>query len=284
MDEKDIGLIPPWEFPKHLHYDIQPTIEPYTVCLLYLTGENGTPMQCGCGTLVRYRDRHGILTAAHVMQQLQSKDEIALVLGSRKGLHRVRTDHVQFVFGDGYNEEASEPDIGIIRLSPHTVSIIAGYLSFVNLEVHKQQIESNYYPENLGVWVLMGFPKEFNQKAEYNEATSTHSMDIYALATIISEPIPRKSDVDNYDYYHAKVNIDETVTDISWHPSSFEGFSGGGIWQVIIEGADTGEFKVGRRIFSGVIYWQTDFENGSRDIKCHGRSSIYNMILPKLLE
>ena len=83
------------------------------------------------------------------------------------------------------------------------------------------------------------------------------------------EIIPKKEFFD----YEAKYNENYEG------PQSYKGYSGGGLWQLIIDKSKDGVFQIKERILSGVIFYQSPITGIIRSIKCHGRHSIYNVAI-----
>lgn len=64
-------------------------------------------------------------------------------------------------------------------------------------------------------------------------------------------------------------------------PGSFEGYSGGGLWQMVYAERD-GEFEIKDALLSGVVFYQSALTNESRTIYCHGRRSVYEIAFEAL--
>ena len=80
---------------------------------------------------------------------------------------------------------------------------------------------------------------------------------------------------EDFDYLEFEVRYGG----ITEPPESFGGFSGGGLWQVLLRRTATGELEVTERLLSGVTFYQFGCTNGRRLIKCHGRHSIYKQAI-----
>lgn len=88
---------------------------------------------------------------------------------------------------------------------------------------------------------------------------------------------------DDFDYA-----VIEAVYDDSYDgPQSLAGYSGGGLWQLIIKHVE-GVPTVTDRLLMGVDFYQTDktVHGGkpSREIICHGRESIYRTLIDQVYE
>ena len=83
--------------------------------------------------------------------------------------------------------------------------------------------------------------------------------------------------VGNYDYVEMPV-IPIRNPDV---PTSFEGMSGGGLWQIPLRRNAQGAIDYDRPLLSGVIFYQYD-ENPERHLKCHFRRSVYGPVLDSM--
>jgi hypothetical protein len=60
-------------------------------------------------------------------------------------------------------------------------------------------------------------------------------------------------------------------------PREFTGVSGGGFWDVLIYGTDSGEINWSLRLM-GLACWQLDIINGMRGVRCLGAKSIRRLV------
>ena len=72
---------------------------------------------------------------------------------------------------------------------------------------------------------------------------------------------------DGFDYLEFAV---DSGTKHYEGPTSFKGFSGGGLWHIL---ADKNP------VLSGVAFWQSPLDGDKRIVKCHGRKSIYQRVI-----
>ena len=57
-------------------------------------------------------------------------------------------------------------------------------------------------------------------------------------------------------------------------PLSFEGMSGGGLWQIQLTNEAAG-IEAGELLLSGVVFYQEALSNNRRNVICHYRNSVY---------
>ena len=74
----------------------------------------------------------------------------------------------------------------------------------------------------------------------------------------------------DYDYLHFEAKYGGLYEG----PQSYEGFSGGGLWQIQFTDQD-GQLQISDSLLSGVAFYQSEIVAELRTIYCHGRKSIY---------
>ena len=168
------------ELPESLKYEIQRQLQPTMTCLTIPERGQGKPLQCGSGTLVRYRQEYGILTAAHVVDRLRKEPIIQLLIPVGQGFVPLKNEVAEFLVCEGAVFAESGPDIGFIRLPPYTVGILKSCLSFVNLETHKQKIANDCISIDHGVWVETGFPESLGDmcRKRFRHVTASYQIRI----------------------------------------------------------------------------------------------------------
>ena len=83
---------------------------------------------------------------------------------------------------------------------------------------------------------------------------------------------PRSQSRGEHDYYDFEV-----ITEREGMPKSFGGFSGGGLWRVLVYHSPlTDKIDWAQRL-KGVIFWQSPLVEGKRMIRCHGPKSILSL-------
>jgi len=149
-------------------------------------------------------------------------------------------------------------------LPPSKVATIkAGQGVFYNLDKRRDAALANEPDINMGLWVLMGAP------AASAELTPTHAaLEFMGGFTTVHEVHTR----DGFDYLD--VGADLSIPDV---PPTFGGVSGGGLWQVLMKRATTGEFSWEHKGLNleGLAFYEFPPADGRRIIRCHGRRTIY---------
>jgi hypothetical protein len=125
----------------------------------------------GSGTLVKVDGKHGILTAAHVLDQIWKSERFALVLPGFPSGHphtllfeTASLKKVQ-VSRPMHLDVSEPPDLALVELPPHQVGNISARKSFYNISKHQNEALSAPPECRLGFWVMSGFASEWTADA-----------------------------------------------------------------------------------------------------------------------
>jgi len=250
----------------------------YTVGLIFIhEGRPSNPARfVGSGTLVQIDDVYGVLTANHVLDELQYSGQIGLVLPLPGQAHRYEIDasHLTKMSIASCQTDADGPDLGLVILPRSNVGEISAFASFYNLSFKRDMHVDNPITTKAGIWVLCGFPGEYlsqdNPTSSFQHVLSCCCL--CGLGTVTNEYSAAE-----YDYLDIVVNYKNDL------PSSFCGLSGGGVWQVLLENSSDGSTVEKDTVFSGVAFYQSEVANNERVIKCHGRRSVYKSVYDYVL-
>jgi hypothetical protein len=166
--------------------------------------------------------------------------------------------------------DSEGPDLGAIILDPSIAGTIAAKKTFYNLELRRKQMLLQ--PPHLrdGFWFVNGFIHEKTIEEPGREGYERVKR-FYNLSGAggPEEPISKG----NHDYFAFPVSHGGR----SVAPNSFEGMSGGGLWQVPLMRNDQGEIVHKPPLLSGVVFYQVPTTNTDYGVKCHGRQSVYKV-------
>jgi hypothetical protein len=231
----------------------------------------------GSGTLVSSGRRHAILTADHVLDVLPNRGEIGLVLPSRRGpqLHRATLDmsiaRKRTIGRASYDENG--PDIGLVLLAPADVSWLSSMKTFYNLDKRRESMLAAPRPIELGGWFLSGMIGESTSELSPEHGFArVKAFRGFTGAGVVAAERRREG----FDYLEFQAKYDAAYEG----PRSFEGVSGGGLWQAVFEERE-GAICVSKVLLSGVAFFQSSIQNDVRTISCHGRQSIYDVVVGK---
>ncbi len=157
----------------------------------------------------------------------------------------------------GWNEWG--PDIAFLRIPSEFVGGITAFQVFEDLKKPPKLLGV----ESLECWVAMGTPEELGT------FTPTHA-EVQINGDFVD---PRSQSHGEHDYYDFEVD-----TQREGMPKSFGGFSGGGLWRVLVYYSPlTGKVDWAQRL-KGVSFWQSPIVEGRRMIRCHGPASILALV------
>lgn len=236
----------------------------------------------GSGTLIQVNENYGILTATHVTKELLSSDKFRIGL-SGSGFSDILPLEMQYlspinidVNGTLFGVEV--PDISFITLPDNIVGTIKAKKSFYNfLNKQPSHLLDNEFDLS-ETFILFGTPDEFTKEKIDNEKFIIIKQyeSLCGFAKII--------DYFNYNEFDF-IKITGIYKNES-APESFGGFSGGGLWSLIVNIKGDKDISIEDIFLVGVPFFQTSKENNERYLICHGPHSLYkqlaNIILKKV--
>jgi len=261
------------DIPEHIHAALLGIFQHYMICLFSIDVEKRNVTALGSGTLVQSGEEYGILTAAHVVDALRKNDQTAIFLQNGKGPLVFNRDTLEYLVCENASYSEEGPDIGLIRLPPAKVGSIDAIKSFVNLDRQVEKFNEETPKPYHGVWCGTGFPEVWGDQQMEGELLRMKVFGFIGVGTA-----DRFEAVNGHDYIWAGADL----CDEGSLPNDYRGMSGGGLWQVTLNHKDN-EISIRDQYFSGVIYYQTDIEGNERFLKCHGRKSIYEYVVPTLI-
>lgn len=226
----------------------------------------------GTGTLITINGVSGIITAGHVIKELEKFEIWALSsFNSANGHSRMyhftkkHGDHIRL--GDDY-ENTDGPDIGFIQLPYDIASQPSNEMMFLNISSRFNEARSrSTTPKELNIHAIAGVIGESSSIVEkVDGSTQVETKMIVAPAQVINT-----TERVDMDYYQVRIGQFEGGE----RPSSYEGMSGGPLF------ATRENASMSERMLIGVMYRQSPMDaNGDRTISCHGLKSIYENMCP----
>jgi hypothetical protein len=263
-----------------------PTLSNYSVGFVLPTAANGLldAGLGGSGTLVTIDNVLGILTARHVIDVLMNSEHVGLVLpASGKELHNLsfrseECSHVSLALGSGLE---SGPDLGVFIPPPNVLATLQAKKSFYNMSKRRTRMLEKSAPLEHGLWVLSGFAGEWtgDGNAEQGFAKVKFFKGMHAEGRVQRECVSG-----DFDYL-----IFEALYNQNYQgPECYGGFSGGGLWQLLVKPSGD-KFEISDRLLSGVAFYQSAKKQDravgtTREIKCHGRRSLYGTMIDSVRE
>lgn len=251
-------------------------LQHFAIGFVKVEGDEDDALLGGSGTLVTFSNRNAILTADHVLEALPKKGELGLILpeaGSSPRLHRIifQADNLLKVRIARASKNHKGPDLGLLLLNDLDAShLINNNKIFYNLEKRRERMLSIPPALDSGPWFLVGMGAEWTQDSPpergFTRVKVFRGISGGGVVTCERQDGP-------YDYLDFETKYNAAYEG----PASFQGFSGGGLWQVQLNERD-GQVEVAEVLLSGVAFYQSALVGDVRTIFCHGRRSIYEHI------
>lgn len=231
----------------------------------------------GSGTLVQVHDRFGILTADHVLQNLTGT-QVGVILPSLgpEAPHRIliHMGNAQKLHIGPATRTASGPDLGVCILHANDVARLETWSVFYNLSKRRERVLQNPRDLNAGGWFLCGAPDEWTTETKPVRAfTKINTFRGFCGAAVVTT----ERVASEFDY----LDVDIAPNGRYEGPSNYQGVSGGGLWQVVLEERE-GQIRIVEYLLSGVAFYQLFENNLPCTIVCHGRRSIYESLFRKM--
>jgi hypothetical protein len=255
------------DMPEYLLQRITGVLHAYSTALIRLhIDENGKEqhLHIGAGTFVSIGDIDGLLTATHVVEKLESRSVLGLLMAREGEIHsyKVPMSSLSITSIGARISDQNGPDLSLIVFAnSENVSTIKASKSFFPL-----LNEDTVVPEtNQGIWFTCGTPEEY--VTEENNPSGKGR--VLTLHNICGGGGPdREYMINDLDYYEFPIDVQTGV------PKNFSGMSGGAVWQVTIKKNADGTLAPVKYYFSGVIYYENYREDGIRILRSHGRKTI----------
>lgn len=221
---------------------------------------------CGSGTLVRIAGCAYVLTADHVIEQIQKFDSI--LIGPTQAPPTPRMDAAEVVRHAirpfQRREAAWGPDLALIPIPEPIARALEGdsRISRVVSAVRRPPLRSL----STGYVILMGSPDE----------TNTLAGDVATIAaTALLGLIPKRRSCGGFDYFDIETLYGRGMRT----PRSFGGVSGGGLWHVPVVRHRGRHYSAGPPQLIGVAFYQGPVSGNTRIVRAHGITSIYARLL-----
>jgi hypothetical protein len=241
------------------------------VGVLKLSDNNQRADVAGSGTFVQLAKVKGIVTAAHVITNLPKTGLIGLVRSPTResALQNLRFD-VTHTNGEllSYENEGDVPDIGFLSLPDHTVAIIEAQGGvFYNLEKPRTFSPSSPSNKMTEAYALVGVVDEWSEETPGTQPKTKKKV---VGGLLGAAQITRRFKENETDLVEVTVDYSSS----SRVPESYEGVSGGALWELHIELNGQTIVNVVKRL-SGVAFRQSD---DHAFVVCNGSPSIETLI------
>ena len=266
--------------PSHVPDDVQEAITAdlldYFVALIgeRPSGEDVPPVApMGSGTLVRIEERHFILTAQHVWEDLSPWTRVGLTITPKEshfsipradfGVLDLRPDSVPW-----------GPDLALLEIPRDRLGWIEANKPFLNLARQRNLIESPIDPRR-DHWAFVGMVGAWTDpKAGTEHGSVEVEAEARAFFTALAQP-NRRGEFDYYD-----LSADPRLSNVPRREgiSTFKGMSGGGVWRVpLVKDARGRIHWNGERDLRGVAFFEEPTGEDQMIVRCHAEKSIYEV-------
>lgn len=244
----------------------------------------------GSGTFISWNGNFGVLTAEHVTNNPDSAkhtfrfspdstQHMNLTVAPHRHNLKFEVRHLRNItLGKRCSDEYG-PDLSVIVLPESSqLSAIKAIKSFWSLTIRtKEKLDTAL--ENRGATAIAGHAEE-EQVVTLGPRPRTASRAVPGFTGRTTQT--KYFERDGFDY--VEVGTDKGPgTDT---PNSFGGVSGGGLWRIQLRRLQQNGKIVIRPApyLLGVFFWQNAEQYGCRTLRAHGPKTIYESLLPKLLE
>jgi hypothetical protein len=266
-------VVPITELPQSFFEAVAQDLQEFGVGFLRIedTRDGQDAVLLGSGTLVKAAGKHAILTAHHVLEVLPRTGRLGLILAPTVHQHTIDTTGLIYKEIARGSVDQDGPDLGAVILSPQIAAAIAARKIFYNLDLRREKLLSNPPERDYGVWFVNGFVAEGTRHEPGRDQYT--AIKAFFNLTGAGGPDTEATEVGDYDYYAFPV----TYGAQSVAPRSFQGMSGGGLWQVPISKDEQGVWRHKTPWLSGVVFYQEETQANHGAVKCHGRRSVYKV-------
>jgi hypothetical protein len=259
-----MNQIPLTELSADLLAEMRERVWLYTASVFSVDGS--TPHYAGTATCVRQGASEYILTAGHVWRELRG-ERFALSLEADRLLVPIEKSLVEPTVMAANKFGEWGPDLALIRLPSVVARDLGQVKAFYNIDKRKALMGDRPAYDH-GVWAVVGAPEEQSLFGK-DEAVLT----ICLFASVVASAQTR----DGFDY----VDLSYFHEDRPDLPRSYGGISGGGLWQLPIARSESGDVVWNDHVnLEGVAFYQKAISPFEGVIRCHGRWSVYDRLLP----
>jgi len=258
----DITGISLRDIPSELLEEVREKIWLYTVSVFAVKGAR--PAYRGTATCVAGSGNAYLLTAAHVWRALGG-DRFALSLQDDQLLFPVQKSLVEPRVVDRRESPEWGPDLALLKVPNIVAADIRHHKAFYNLD-RRRPNPGESVRTDAGLWAVIGAPEE--------QSTFGETEAVLRISAFVSR-IVSSWQRDGFDY----LDLSFYHKDRPELPRSYGGLSGSGLWQLpITKSAASGAISwSGEARLEGLAFYQKFTSADEGVIRCHGRTSIYEL-------
>lgn len=239
-------------------------------------GSNEDAHAAGSGTLIAVGSIKGILTAAHVLDNLPDTGEVGLLsfprVQARAYRQTIDMSAAEKLLIGSRPFGPMGPDLGFLRLGPRDAEALEARNVFFNLGRRRALILAETPTSTSYFDGLSGVIAEWttDSPTEENWSKRKDFFALYGTGIVVREHMS-----DGFDLVDFEVSYDEAVK----RPNSYKGMSGGSLWRVYGALHENGRLLVSEKRIFGVAFFQSERFDNKRIITCHGPMGIYGHLI-----
>jgi hypothetical protein len=243
----------------------------YTVGFVALAEDRA--LSRGSGTLVRFGNIAGVLTCAHVLEEVLKKPEIGILCFPTRATEaqklKVERDKTQHILIGSEPWSECGPDLAFLRLPDAVMPDVERLASVLDGMRHRASaLQGEPDPEHRVELVCGVVDERTKPPVIKGEVSVTPFEGLMNVGRVVE-----KSEAHGMDLYRfLPVPGECTIL-----PESYEGSSGGGLWRIYTKSEDNGTYSLVQSRLAGVAFWEKPVEK-ELHIICHGQHSIYNVL------
>ncbi len=238
------------------------SVRHYTIAFVSIPeSPNDHPWPSGAATLVTINGSHYFLTAEHVWRALKRFRSVGITLVPEiDQCFTIPTSHLMAIGPRRPAAENQGPDIVLLKIPEAKLGEIKARKSFYPLTpvAQKPRVEERC----IEIAMLLGAP------GESAKLMTPRNLDM-TIHGIMADHKAKKFTKGRYDYIDSR-----EFFGAHGFPTSYGGFSGGGLWHVhVYLDPKTSERKE-RYCLAGMAFYEFQAKRKYRIIRCHGARSI----------
>ena len=256
--------------------DIDSVVHAHAVGFLAIdrSGLGRSSSSAGSGTLVEFLGIRGVATAAHVAATLKTLPEVGIMRfkpGRTYEAISCRGDQLEVTSVGSPPFGPDGPDLAFIRLPVEVENRLAATNAFFNSLVRARLLDQGHSRPPGKLWFVTGTISEMSNSLGVDGSSSKMEHGAIKGAGHV-ESVEIKNGCDCLDFrisHHEKFPA----------PSSYQGLSGGGLWEL---GEGVGLLD---RTLVGLAYHQSERDGeGNRIIRCHGPLALHEVLYLAVLD
>ena len=239
------------------------------VGVLIFRNDEREPVAAGTGTFCRLGTVYGILTAGHVIENLPRSGQIGLVRfpSIQPYIQNLKIDieHTdRVVIWNGV--EGSAPDIAFLRITPPCVSSILSFGGVFYDLGKKRDFSPSQGRTAATCYAVVGVVAEWLSDLP-GKRPNTRLKDVHGIFGAAT--IAKRYKEGSAQVLDCKINYAPDVK----VPASYEGVSGGALWQLLVELDGTSVISMKKKLH-GVAFRQSELIDNNRIVVCQGLDQV----------